>query len=121
MVRFGCLKTHSGCSVGKGLAGEMLEQGGLFHGAPRKYRRKRGKALRWDSLSPLCPPEKAGVSISLPLCGYSLEATSSVQGLLLLLPRHRTLKPFEFYKTHLESKSTQVTPDLLKDLLRGCA
>lgn len=64
---------------------------------------------------------KAGISVFISLCGYCLEAASSVQGLSLLLPRHRTPEPLEFYKGHLGSRSTQVTPDLLKDLLRGCA
>lgn len=37
------------------------------------------------------------------------------------VPRRPAPEPLGFYRAHLGSRSTWVTPDLLKDLRRGCA
>lgn len=109
MVRFVCLKMHSGRSVGKGLEAEKLAAGRLApQGSTHVQKKERENAVLGFPVFFLSSWRKAGLSVFISLRGYCLVAASE-QGFSLLLPRRRTLEPLEFHRARLVSKSTRVT------------
>ena len=121
MFKSVCLRTPSGCRVGRDWEEETP---GSRETCPHLGSSPAGKGKK-AALGFLpfftSPWRKAGISIFILLCGCCSEATASVQDLSQRLAKTQNPRePLEFYKAHLGSQHTSIAANLLKDLSRGC-